>query len=311
LRADDISITYQVQNIAKRGNANISKSLLTNTTTELKNVILESEIPLISRNDYDEMQFQFDTEQLNGNVSALYEIDLKNELNELYSFNNITLDNYNVYEDTIKPQIKLFIDDVEIKDGAYVAVRPHFKVELHDNSRLAVESDESLKVRINSRIQLADNTEDYEFIGKGKETPIKAILNFKSDSLDWDENILTVYATDASGNRDTLRLSVFCSLNGFVKNLGNYPTPATSATTITFDIKAPGQENRAIIDIYDIYGRKVRTIEQIASIGKNEVHWDCTDEEGNQVATGVYNYLLTIKGRTYFEPTSSNLLIVR
>ncbi len=311
LRADDISITYQVQNIAKRGNANISKSLLTNTTTELKNVILESEIPLISRNDYDEMQFQFDTEQLNGNVSALYEIDLRNQLNELYSFNNITLDNYNVYEDTIKPQIKLFIDDVEIKDGAYVAVRPHFKVELHDNSRLAVESDESLKVRINSRIQLADNTEDYEFIGKGKETPIKAILNFKSDSLDWDENILTVYATDASGNRDTLRLSVFCSLNGFVKNLGNYPNPATSATTITFDIKAPGQENRAIIDIYDIYGRKVRTIEQIASIGKNEVLWDCTDEEGNQVASGVYNYLLTIKGRTYFEPTSSNLLIVR
>jgi len=136
-------------------------------------------------------------------------------------------------------------------------------------------------------------------------------LSFKSDSLDFDENILTVYATDASGNRDTLRLSVFCSLNGFIKNLGNYPNPASYVTTITFDIKAPGQENKATIDIYDIYGRKVKTLEQIAKIGKNEVLWDCTNEEGNQVASGVYNYLLSIKGRTYFEPTSSNLLIVR
>ena len=93
--------------------------------------------------------------------------------------------------------------------------------------------------------------------------------------------------------------------------MGNYPNPAVSSTTITFDIKAPGQENQAIIDIYDIYGRKVKTLEQIAKIGKNEVLWDCTDEDGNQVASGVYNYLLRINGNTYFETTSSNLLIVR
>jgi len=160
-------------------------------------------------------------------------------------------------------------------------------------------------------MQTIDNTEDYKFLSNNKEIPLKATLSFKSDSLDWNENLITVYATDASGNRDTLRLSVLCSLNGHIDILRNYPNPTTNTTTFTFSIEAPEQGNVAIIDIYDVYGRKVKTLEQAAQIGWNHIYWDCLDEQGNPISTGAYYYFLQFRGYTYFEPTSSNMIIVR
>lgn len=311
LRADELSILYQVENISKRVGSSPVKSVLSNISVDGKSFLIESNFPVILKNDKNEIEFNFDSEQLIGKIDALFEVNPENELSELYSFNNRALNSYTVYEDRTKPQVKLFIDEQEIEDGSCVPIRPSFKVELYDNSRLAIQDEDNLKVRINSRMQLADNTEDYTFLSKGKEIPLKAVLSFIPDTLDWDDNVITVYASDASGNRDTLRLTVFCSLNGLVKDLLNYPNPFAGQTTFSFKIEAPSQDNIAIIDIYDIFGRKIKTIRKAAKVGVNSLLWDGKNEEGTQVATGVYYYMLKLEGNTYFEPTSSTLQIVR
>jgi hypothetical protein len=70
----------------------------------------------------------------------------------------------------------------------------------------------------------------------------------------------------------------------------NYPNPFNSSTTIIYSVAnlgpIPAQIN---IDIYDIQGRKVRTlINNREEMGRHTVIWDGRDDSGNELASGIY-----------------------
>ncbi|RMH89433.1 MAG: T9SS C-terminal target domain-containing protein, partial [Calditrichaeota bacterium] len=73
--------------------------------------------------------------------------------------------------------------------------------------------------------------------------------------------------------------------------LPNYPNPFNPATTIVFTLP---RVSRITLHIYDITGRKVRTLvnEQMPA-GRHEVVWDGTNDAGRPVASGVYFYRFT------------------
>ncbi|MRR08601.1 T9SS type A sorting domain-containing protein [bacterium] len=73
------------------------------------------------------------------------------------------------------------------------------------------------------------------------------------------------------------------------------PNPANGSTVIRFDLPRAG---RVDLDIYDICGRRVRTLGgmEIPS-GQHSVTWDGTDDDGLTAATGVYFYRLTAAGQ--------------
>jgi hypothetical protein len=75
-------------------------------------------------------------------------------------------------------------------------------------------------------------------------------------------------------------------LPGVAALLPNYPNPFNSATTITFQLD---HTTRMKLEIYDIRGRLVRSL-LLTSLpaGEYSHSWDGCDNDGREVASGVY-----------------------
>ena len=76
----------------------------------------------------------------------------------------------------------------------------------------------------------------------------------------------------------------------------NYPNPARAGTTIRFVLAFPAEVR---IDVYDIAGRRVRTLRDEEYLpGEYEVPWDLRNEDGLGVASGIYLYRLQAGGES-------------
>ncbi len=73
------------------------------------------------------------------------------------------------------------------------------------------------------------------------------------------------------------------------------PNPFSSHTAFAFDVPQPG--HRVAIRVYDIAGRRVRTlVDDDVVPGVHVVSWDGHDQRGARVAPGVYFYRMTSPG---------------
>ena len=72
----------------------------------------------------------------------------------------------------------------------------------------------------------------------------------------------------------------------------NYPNPFNPGTTIIYHI-APGDPVRTNLAIFNVLGQKVATlVDEVQGPGSYTVSWEGMDEQGSQVASGVYFYRL-------------------
>jgi hypothetical protein len=70
--------------------------------------------------------------------------------------------------------------------------------------------------------------------------------------------------------------------------LGNYPNPFNAGTRIEFSLNQPGAVELVITNIL---GKKVQTIQRhFATSGKQAIHWDATDNQGELLPSGIYFY---------------------
>jgi hypothetical protein len=92
----------------------------------------------------------------------------------------------------------------------------------------------------------------------------------------------------------------------------NYPNPFNSSTTIVYSVAnlgpIPAQIN---IDIFDIGGRKVRALlDNRMELGMHSVDWNGKDDNGNELASGVYFAKIT-QWRVDYLSKSQKLLLMR
>jgi flagellar hook assembly protein FlgD len=72
----------------------------------------------------------------------------------------------------------------------------------------------------------------------------------------------------------------------------NYPNPFNPSTKIEFTLSKSGF---VTLQIYDILGRKVRTlVSEHLSSGYKSVIWDGKNDDGKDIASGVYFYQLRV-----------------
>jgi len=84
----------------------------------------------------------------------------------------------------------------------------------------------------------------------------------------------------------------------------NYPNPFNPVTTIRFDLPLA---DHVRIDIYNILGKKVRTlVNDYVPAGRQQVLWDSKDDFGRQAASGMYLY--RISGERYHDTKRMILL---
>jgi flagellar hook assembly protein FlgD len=85
----------------------------------------------------------------------------------------------------------------------------------------------------------------------------------------------------------------------------NYPNPFNPETVIEFSLD---KTQHIRLAVYNSTGQLIRVIEsKKKSAGYHKVHWNGKDENGNQVSSGIYYYMLeTDQG---FSQTKKALLI--
>ncbi len=72
---------------------------------------------------------------------------------------------------------------------------------------------------------------------------------------------------------------------------GNTPNPFATSTTIRFAV--PGAGADVSLAVYDIAGRRIRTlVDAFRAAGEHDITWDGADETGRPVGSGIYFYRL-------------------
>ena len=181
---------------------------------------------------------------------------------------------------------------------------------MFDNSKLTVKNKEDLKVLINSNYNKIVNLPDYEFISLPHEnTPEKANVKFTVDTIEYKHNIISVWFTDGSGNRDSTDISFYISINGFINNAENIPNPISDEAEFKFDYKGPKQGAIGRVNIYNLKGQKIREIKGIVNLGMNSIPWDGRDESGNSLPSGAYFYVIFVDTDVYVEQVYGKCII--
>jgi hypothetical protein len=122
--------------------------------------------------------------------------------------------------------------------------------------------------------------------------------------FNWDrfhDYFYRIAAYDNQGNLSPYSLELAVYLTGINESGGaempnitglesNYPNPFNSSTTLIYTVAnlgpIPAQIN---IDIYDVGGRKVRTLlDGREDVGRHTIVWDGKDDSGHDLASGIY-----------------------
>lgn len=77
----------------------------------------------------------------------------------------------------------------------------------------------------------------------------------------------------------------------------NYPNPFTMMTIIRYELPTTTDYSSywVNLDVFNLLGQKVRTLVQASkSVGRHQIEWDGTDDQGHEIKSGVYFYQIKV-----------------
>jgi hypothetical protein len=216
---------------------------------------------------------------------------------EFYTFNNITENSFYVSRDSLSPKFKITFDGKEILNNDLVSAEPEVLITLEDNSPLPLDTTHFTIIHNNIPLRFSNPAISFSY------TPYpnsKALVSWKPKLKD-GRHILEILAKDASNNFfDTVsyRVIFYVTKESDMKNVYNYPNPFKDDTYFTFEITGINPPDEIKIKIFTVAGRLIREISVPSSkinMGFNKIAWDGRDQEGDEIANGVYLYKVITK----------------
>ncbi|MBZ0199906.1 MAG: hypothetical protein K8H86_08560, partial [Ignavibacteriaceae bacterium] len=216
---------------------------------------------------------------------------------EYYTFNNITNNKFYVSRDSLKPQFDITFDGKEILNGDLISAEPEVVITLKDNSPMPLRRDYFTIVHNN--IPLDFYSSDLTF--DSTSYPNNAAVFTWKPKLKTGKHTLDVLAKDASGNffDTTSHRTIFYIYDqSDITNVFNYPNPFKDDTHFTFELRGSIPPEELTIKVYTVAGRLIRDISvppSMMQIGFNKIPWDGRDQDGDEIANGVYFYKVICK----------------
>ncbi len=134
----------------------------------------------------------------------------------------------------------------------------------------------------------------------------QAVLTYNSPELEPGEYQLRLVASDLDGNEGESEITFNVhNVLQLVEPL-NYPNPFTRNTTITCELTKPAKS--LTVKIYTLTGRLIRKLESEAPSGFVKLKWDGKDDDGNEVANGVYYGKMIVKSLDDDEDDQTHIL---
>ena len=207
-------------------------------------------------------------------------------------------------DDTVGPEIRLFMNDESFTDGGNTNTSPNLIASLADPSGIntsitAVDHDivGILDGDTSNPIVLNDfyETELNDFT-RGK-------VIFRLRDLEVGPHTLSVKAWDTYNNSSeaTLNFVVVSDEILNLENVLNYPNPFINYTEFWFNHNKPNEALEVQIQVFTVSGKLIKTINQTVQTTGNlsrNITWNGLDDFGNKIGKGVYVYKLRVKSTT-------------
>lgn len=204
-------------------------------------------------------------------------------------------------EDSIGPEIQLFMNDESFLDGGNTNASPNLIVKLFDLSGIntsvtavdhdivaILDGDESNPMILNDFYQ----TELDDF------TRGKAIFRLRDLSVGPHTIKLKAWDTYNNSSEAVLNFVVVSDLNITLDNVLNYPNPFVNYTEFWFNHNKPNEPLEVQVQIFTISGKLIKTInQQVQTTGNlsRSITWNGLDDFGNKIGKGVYVYRLKVR----------------
>jgi hypothetical protein len=236
---------------------------------------------------------------------------------EYYTFNNLTNSYFYVIRDSANPMFNITFDGKEIINGDIISSEPEVVITLEDNSPLPIDSTYFTIVHTYKNIPKIINIPGPDIAYEYTPYPnSKAIVTW-TPKLEDGRHILEVLAKDASGNffDSTSSRSVFNVYNNpDLLQVYNYPNPFSDNTHFTFELRGVIPPEEVKIKIFTVAGRLIKEFVLNSSalqIGFNKIFWDGRDQDGDEIANGLYFYKIISKHGDEVKTTTQKLAKVK
>jgi hypothetical protein len=195
--------------------------------------------------------------------------------------------------DTTGPEISLSFDDrLEFVDGETILPNSTLQLTIWDDHGINITGEVGHGITLvidEDFTNQIDLTDDFQY---AKGSYQQGSLSYQMPHLSVGQHNLSVKAWDNANNSSLIhaRVRVSAQTELEISQVMNYPNPFPEATTFYYHLSRDA--DRVEIKIFTLAGRMIRLIPFSSSqAGANfSTIWDGRDEEGDEVANGVYIY---------------------
>ncbi len=238
---------------------------------------------------------------------------------EYFTFDNVIQKPFFIVRDSTNPVFNITFDGKEIINGDLVSAKPEVVITLKDNSPLPLDTSYFTLIHTNDGVanilHFSDPDLNYTYTGYPN-SEAKIIWH---PALNQGEHILEILAKDASGNffdSTSYRVTFEVVTEYDLRDVYNYPNPFTNGTYFTFKVTGDKLPDELYVKIYTVAGRLIRTINIPSSalgqnIGFKKIFWDGKDEDGDEIANGVYFYKMIYKVKDVVKSVTQKLAKIK
>jgi hypothetical protein len=211
-----------------------------------------------------------------------------------------------VSDDKRPPEIELTVDGRPLRGSGLVSETPSLYLLIQDESGVNTQKDKVQILLNNSpvaedKLIFPDTLQNNNMLG---------ITIFPE--LAQGSHQLQIVTEDVNGNKKTGEYELVVAEGFDIIVYGNYPNPFVDQTIFSYFVNLNDDLDEFEIRIYTVSGRLIRRLDSDINNdpmdpdggarrkGYNELIWDGTDNDGNEVANGVYFAVLrgTYEGKT-------------
>jgi hypothetical protein len=201
--------------------------------------------------------------------------------------------------DNVPPRIELTIDGRQVRAESLVSPTPVLNIIAEDESGLNSNRDQ-IDIRIDD---LPIDPEKVFVPDSVRQSNVLGITVYPE--LDLGKHELSIEIKDVNGNDSRKEYLLQVDDDFDLHVYGNYPNPFSDMTIFSYYITSTEILDDLEIRIFTTSGRLIKRIKNDINtmspgndprrVGYNELMWDGTDEDGNDVANGVYFAMIRAK----------------
>jgi hypothetical protein len=221
----------------------------------------------------------------------------------------------NNLNDNNGPEIRLFMGDTTFRSGKFTSESPRLIALLRDESGINTTGagiGHDIMIWISGATERTAILNDYYTAALDNST--MGTVSFPIIGLNPGKHTLTLRAWDVLNNSNSASIEFEVIERNTLKidELHNYPNPFRERTCFVFNHNQNGERLNAIIDIFDMDGRHIKSLKEeivSSSFRSQPMCWDGSSENGIPVSKGLYLYRLILTNTKGSQSVASGRLV--